>query len=158
MSKFLMAAVAVVFLSAFSVQDAQAAQTSNNGLITKSSSFDVKTTVDRLKKIFRKKGITIFATVDHAAGGNRVGIPIPPTVLVIFGNPKLGTPLMQSSRTVAIDLPQKALVWKDARGTVWLTYNNPYYLAKRHGIKDRAKILAKIAGVLNKLTNAAIKP
>jgi len=155
MSKFLMAAVTVVFLSAFSTQDARA---DGNGLITKSSAFDVKTTVDRLETIFRKKGITIFATVDHAAGGNRVGIPLPPTVLVIFGNPKLGTPLMQSNRTVAIDLPQKALVWKDAKGMVWLTYNNPEYLAKRHGIKDRDKIVAKIAGILNKLTDAATKP
>ncbi len=154
MNKFLTAAVAVVFLSAFSAHDASA----DNGLITKSSSFDVKTTVDRLEAIFKKKGVTIFARVDHAAGAKKVGIDLPPTELLIFGNPKLGTPLMQSNRTIAIDLPQKALVWKDAKGTVWLAYNNPDYLAKRHNIKDRGKILAKITGILNKLTDAAIKP
>ncbi len=155
MNKLLAVALAAFLFSTLSVQNAQAA---GNGLIVKSSSFDVATTVKRLEAIFKKKGITIFAVVDHAAGAKRVGIKLLPTTLVIFGNPKLGTPLMKSSRTVAIDLPQKALVWKDAKGTVWLAYNNQNYLAKRHNIKNRSKILAKIAGVLNKLTDAAIKP
>jgi len=154
MGKFILAAVAAIFLSAFSFNGAQA----KSDLITKSSSFDVKTTMDRLEAVFKKKGVTVFARVNHAAGAMKIGAKLAPTELIIFGNPKLGTPLMQSNRAIGIDLPLKALVWKDAKGTVWLSYNNPEYLAERHHIKDRGKVFTKMAGVLKKLTDAAVKP
>jgi len=154
MGKFFLAAVAAIFLSAFSFQDAQA----KGDLVTKSSSFDVATTMNRLEAVFKKKGVTVFARIDHAAGAKKNGADMAPTELIIFGNPKLGTPLMQSNRAIGIDLPLKVLVWKDDKGTVWLAYNKPAYLGQRHGIKDRDAVLTKMAGILEKLTNAAVKP
>lgn len=127
----------------------------NDGMITVQSHHSVAVTIDRLEKVLKQKGLTIFARVDHAAGGNQAGISLRPTQVLIFGNPKLGTPLMTSNQTVGIDLPQKALAWEDATGKVWLTYNDPAYLAERHHIGNRAEVLAKIAGALKDMTAAA---
>jgi len=119
-----------------------------NGIISTKSSFDVATTANRLEKVLAKKGMTIFTRIDHAAGAAKVGKKLRPTVLIIFGNPKVGSPLMQSAQTVAIDLPQKALIWEDESGQAWFSYNNPRYLAKRHGIKDREVIIKKVENAL----------
>jgi uncharacterized protein (DUF302 family) len=86
---------------------------------------------------------------------NKVGKKLRPTQVLIFGNPKLGTPLMQSARSIGIDLPMKVLAWQDKKGDVWVAYNDPAYLAKRHGIKNRDKLFKKMSGVLNKLTSKA---
>lgn len=119
-----------------------------NGVISTKSAFDVSTTANRLEKVLTEKGMTIFARIDHAAGAIRVGKKLRPTILVLFGNPKVGTPLMQSSQTIGIDLPQKALIWKDESGQVWFSYNDPRYLTSRHGINERGEIIKKIEKVL----------
>ena len=128
-----------------------------NDLIIKQSPHDVATTLDRLSGIMKKKGITIFARVDHGAGAAKINASLRPTQLLIFGNPKLGTPLMQSNQQIGIALPLKALAWQDADGKTWLAYTKPSVLAERFSISDRAKVIAKMTGALDKLTNAAIK-
>jgi uncharacterized protein (DUF302 family) len=122
------------------------------------SSHDVKTTVDRLENILRQKGMTVFIRIDHAQGALKVGKNLRPTELLIFGNPKVGAPLIQCSQSVSIDLPQKALIWEDERGGVWLSYNDPNYLAKRHGITGCAEVIKKINNALSNFATAATKP
>src|SRR6201997_4985504 len=99
-----------------------------DGLITIKSAFGPEETMQRLEAEVRAKGMTVFAHVDHAAGAAAVGLPLRPTDLWIFGNAKGGTPLMQSAQAIGIDLPLKALVWQDASGTTWLSYNDPAWL------------------------------
>ena len=127
----------------------------DKGKISKKSHYSVKVTLDKLENVLRKKGITIVTRWSHDAGAKKAGIPLRPTELLIFGNPKLGSHFFTSNQTSGIDLPMKALAWKDKNGQVWLTYNDPAYIAARHGIADRAKIVAKMTGALNKLTNVA---
>ena len=105
-----------------------------DGLTTIRSSFGPKETMNRLEAEVKAKGLTVFARVDHAAGAAEVGLPLRPTELLVFGNAKGGTPLMQSVQTIGIDLPLKALVWQDGSGATWLSYNDPRSLAKRHGL------------------------
>lgn len=126
-----------------------------DGLINIKSSHDVKTTADRLESILVKKGMTVFTRINHASGAKKVGKKLRPTELVIFGNPKVGTPLMQCLRSVAIDLPQKALIWEDEAGVVWFSYNDPNYLAKRHGVMGCDEMIKKVAGALGKFSKAA---
>jgi uncharacterized protein (DUF302 family) len=104
-----------------------------DGLITLRSSYGPKDTMNRLETEVKAKGLTVFARIDHAAGAAQAGLPLPPTELLIFGNAKGGTPLMQSVQTIGIDLPLKALAWQDASGTTRLSYNDPNWLAERHG-------------------------
>jgi uncharacterized protein (DUF302 family) len=106
----------------------------NNGLISLASKHRVKETIDRLEAALKAKGIGIFARIDHAAGAASVGMPLRPTELLIFGNPKSGTPLMQAEQTIGIDLPLKMLAWEDAAGQVVLSYNDVEWLAHRHGV------------------------
>ena len=129
----------------------------NHGLINIKSNHSVKVTLDRLENVLKKKGITIVTRWSHDAGGKKAGIPLRPTELLLFGNPKLGTHMFTSNQTAGIDLPMKALAWEDEKGQVWLTYNDPQYIADRHGIKDRAEIVKKMTGALKKLTNVATK-
>jgi len=109
-----------------------------NGLITLASAHGVKETIDRLASDVKSKGMTVFARIDHAAGAKEAGLTLRPTELLIFGNAKGGTPLMQSYQTMGIALPLKALAWEDAEGKVWLTYNELAWLAARHG--DRGQL------------------
>lgn len=125
------------------------------GLITMKSAHDVETTADRLVTALEEKGMTVFGRVDHAAGAKGVGQELGPTELVIFGNPKAGTPLMRCGRTAGIDLPQKALIWKGDDGGVWFAYNNPRYLAKRHGIEGCDDVIATIENALANFARAA---
>lgn len=126
-------------------------------LVVKPSAHSVSVTLDRLQGIMKKKGITIFARVDHSGGAKKVDMDLAPTQLLIFGNPKLGTPLMLSNQKIGIDLPLKALAWKDKDGKVWLAYTDPAYLKKKHSISDKDKVFEKMAGALDKLTDAATK-
>ena len=103
-------------------------------LTTIPSNYRTKNTMDRLEAEIKARGMTVFARVDHAAGAAEVALSLRPTELLIFGNARGGTPLMQSNQTVGIDLPLKALVWQDASGKTWLSYNDPSWLAKRHGL------------------------
>jgi uncharacterized protein (DUF302 family) len=101
----------------------------------------------------RDKGITLFARIDHAAGAASVDMPLRPTELIIFGNPKAGTPLMQARQSIGIDLPLKMLGWQDAAGKVWLAYNDPAWLARRHGLEGEAE--AAVAGLAKALAMLA---
>jgi uncharacterized protein (DUF302 family) len=130
----------------------------DNGIITVKSSLEVKATADRLENVLKQKGMTVFLRINHAEGANKVGKKLRPTELVVFGNPKVGTPLMQCSQTTAIDLPQKALVWEDSEGQAWLSYNDPNYLVKRHGITGCAEVIKKIEKALNNFAKAATTP
>jgi uncharacterized protein (DUF302 family) len=117
----------------------------DNGLIHLSSPHSVLETFARLETIVQSKGLTIQARIDHSGDAAKVGLTMRPTKLLIFGNPKSGTPLMISAPSVAIDLPLKALAWEDEEGGVWLTYNSPSYLKERHAIPDT--LLQNIAGI-----------
>jgi len=130
----------------------------DNGLISLKSSYDVKKTVDRLEKALKAKDMTVFIRINHAESAQKVGEKLRPTELVIFGNPKVGTPLMQCGQSVAIDLPQKALVWQDEAGQVWFTYNDPNYLAKRHGLEGCEEVIKKIEKALGNFAKTATMP
>lgn len=108
----------------------------DSGIINKPSNHSVNQTVDRLKNILQSKGVTLFALVDHSGEADKVGMKMPPTKLLIFGNPKAGTPVMLAAPSIAIDLPLKILVWEDAQGKVWVSYNNSEYLQQRHGVPE----------------------
>ena len=129
-----------------------------SGLINLKSSHDVKNTADRLEKVLKEKGMTVFLRINHSEGAHKVGEKLRPTELVIFGNPKVGAPLMQCSQTAAIDLPQKALIWQDGGGQVWLTYNDPQYLAMRHEIDGCKAALDKVQNALKNFAQAAAQP
>jgi uncharacterized protein (DUF302 family) len=105
-----------------------------DGLTTIPSVYGAKETADRLEAEIRAKGMVVFARIDRAAGAAQAGLPLRPTEVLVFGNAKAGTPLMQAEQAIGIDLPLKALVWQDANGKVWLSYNEPSWLAKRHGL------------------------
>jgi uncharacterized protein (DUF302 family) len=130
----------------------------DNGLIDVKSSYAVKKTADRLETALKEKGMTIFARINHSEGAKKVGIDLPATELIIFGNPKVGSPLMNCNRTVGIDLPQKALIWKDENGQVWLSYNDPQYLANRHGLSECMEVIKKVEKALSKFAKAATMP
>ena len=104
-----------------------------DGLVEVKSPYRAAETMNRLEEIVKQRGLTVFARIDHAAGAAKVGKTLGATELLIFGNPQGGTPLMQCAQTAGIDLPLKALVWEDASSQVWLGYNDPAFLAKRHG-------------------------
>ena len=125
------------------------------GMISIKSEHSVTATADRLEKILVSKGMTVFTRIDHAAGAQKAGKTLAPTELVIFGNPKVGTPLMQCSHSIAIDLPQKALIWQDEAGKVWFSYNDPQYLALRHNTRGCDEVLKKVAGALGNFAKKA---
>jgi len=108
----------------------------NEGVVNKPSNHSVEQTVDRLKNILEARGVTLFALIDHGGEAEKVGMKMLPTKLLIFGNPKSGTPLMLASPSIALDLPLKILVWQDNQGTVWLSYNSPEYLMERYGLSQ----------------------
>ena len=128
------------------------------GLILIRSSRDVSATADKLIEALGEKGMTVFDRIDHAANAREAGMELRPTLLVIFGNPKVGTPLMQCKQEVAIDLPQKMLIWQDGAGQVWLSYNDPGYLADRHGITGCDEVIEKIGNALSALASTATTP
>jgi|SRR5215469_2163573 len=131
------------------------------GLTIVSSQFDAATTMNRLAAAVEKRGIGILARIDHAAGAKKAGLGLRPTELLVFGNPKVGTALMQAQQSAGIDLPLKALVWLDESGTTWLAYDNPDWIAARHGItgasddavKAMTAALAAIAGEATQSTS-----
>ena len=124
----------------------------SKGIIDQPSNHSVDQTVERLKTILQSKGVTLFALIDHSGEAEKVGMKMPPTKLLIFGSPKAGTPLMLSAPSSAIDLPLKILIWEDAQGKVWLSYNSPAYLQERHGLPSN--LLQNIAVVETLATKA----
>lgn len=130
---------------------------SDNGLITKPSKYPVAETLTRLEGVLKSKGMSIFARIDHAAEAEKVGLQMRPTQLLIFGNPRGGTPLMMTSPTTAVDLPLKALAWEDANGKVWLSYNAVSYLRSRHDIHGKDDLIKNLEGALDAMTNKALE-
>lgn len=125
----------------------------SRGIIDKLSNHSVNDTVEKLKNILQAKGVTLFALVDHSGEAEKVSMKMPPTKLLIFGNPKAGTPLMLAAPSSAIDLPLKILVWEDGQGKVWVSYNDPGYLKERHGLPEN--LLQNIAVVETLAAKAA---
>jgi uncharacterized protein (DUF302 family) len=132
-----------------------AAAQAADGLIEIKSAHSVKDTITQFETAARERGLTIFARVDHAAGALKIGKTLRPTELLIFGNPQGGTPLMECAQSAGIDLPLKALAWEDAAGQVWLGYNDPQYLATRHGAKDCGPVAAALRKALDGLAGVA---
>jgi len=125
----------------------------NKGIIDKASNHSVEQTADRLKTILQSKGVALFALIDHSGEAEKVGMKMRPTKLLIFGNPKAGTPLMLAAPSSAIDLPLKILIWEDGQGEVWISYNSPSYLQERHGLP--ADLMQNIAVVETLASKAA---
>lgn len=146
--------ILTIVILGFATFSAQAA----DGMINVKSAHDVKTTADKLENVLNNKGMTVFKRIDHAAGAERVGQQLRPTELIIFGNPKIGSKLMKCSQSIAIDLPQKALIWQDANGDVWLSYNEPNYLIHRHKTQGCEPVFVKITGALANFAKAATAP
>jgi uncharacterized protein (DUF302 family) len=111
--------------------------------------------MDRLDAEIRAKGLSVFARIDHAAGATKVGLTLRATELIIFGNARGGTPLMQSAQTVGIDLPLKILVWQDAANNTWLSYNEPGWIAQRHGVAGAESTIDKMADLLSAIAREA---
>ena len=127
------------------------------GLITIESQFGPKETAERLDGEIKTHGMKVFARIDHAALATEAGLTLPPTEVILFGNPRGGTPLMQAKQTIGIDLPLKVLVWQDASGQTWLSYNNPNWLAKRHGLDGGNGIISAMSEALRAMaTKAAV--
>jgi len=138
--------IIVILILHFSFCFSQGIATKENGLITIASAYSVKETTEKFIETIKTKGLTVFARIDHAANASNQGLTLRPTELVIFGNPKAGTPLMQDNQTSGIDLPLKVLIWEDENGKVWLTYNDTQWIASRHGLSDKTSTAIKTMG------------
>lgn len=135
-----------------------AAAGADNGLITLKSHHSVSETLDRFESVIRKKGMTVFARVDHRKGASGVGLELRPTEVLIFGNPKIGTLIMQGNQSAGMDLPLKVLSWQDESGTVWLSYNDPGWIVSRHNIQNKGPVVAKMRGALKNFSAFAARP
>ena len=129
----------------------------DTGLVTLPSAHDAASTVERLKALLAQKGIELFAHVDHAAGAEKVGLSLRPTQVLIFGNPKAGTPLMQSRQSIGLDLPLRVPVWEDEEGKPWLTCRREEELARRHHITERDEAVKALGAGLDGLARAAVR-
>jgi uncharacterized protein (DUF302 family) len=143
--------VALSFAAFFAVADAA------EGLVEIESPHGAAATMDRLVELVDARGLTVFARIDHAAGASEVGRSLRPTALLIFGNPQGGTPFMECAQTIGIDLPLKALVWEDASSRIWLGYNDPGFIAERHGVED-CPVVENLRQALEGLAEAAVAP
>ncbi|MCG2670630.1 DUF302 domain-containing protein [Bradyrhizobium sp. WYCCWR 12774] len=147
----------VALIAATSLWETQAMAA--DGLISIKSNFGPEDTMKRLEAEVKARGLTVFAHIDHAAGAAAVDLTLRPTDLLIFGNAKGGTPLMQQAQTAGIDLPLKALVWQDEQGATWLSYNDPAFLAQRHGAGEPATpVVAALTGALHAIATKATAP
>jgi uncharacterized protein (DUF302 family) len=133
------------------------AQTTAEGLVNVTSPHSASATMARLEATVKERGLNVFARIDHAAGAAKVGKTLRPTELLIFGNPQGGTPLMECAQTAGIDLPLKALVWQDEAGKVMLSYNDPEYLAKRHGAAS-CPVVDNLKKALSGIAQAVVAP
>ena len=147
MKKILLGFSSILLLSTLAI--------ASDGLITLKSEHSVKDTADKLVGMLEEKDMTVFIRIDHAAGAKKADLSLRPTEVVIFGNPKAGTPVMVCAQNAAIDFPQKALIAEDEKGIVTLSYNDPAYLAKRHNIQGCDEVLTKISGILSNFAKGA---
>jgi uncharacterized protein (DUF302 family) len=139
----------------FYLMSSQVIAEQSDGVIRIKSAYSVSTTVDKLESVLRNKGMTVFKRISHSNGAMRVGLELRPTELLIFGNPKVGTPLMHCQQLAALDLPQKALVYEDENGQVWYAYNDPKYIANRHGVESCGQVIDQISNALTNFARAA---
>lgn len=144
-------------LGALTLAAASGLSAAADGLIDLKSPHNAKATMDRLESVVKERGLNVFVRIDHAAGASKIGKTLRPTELLIFGNPQGGTPFMECAQTVGIDLPLKALVWDDAAGQTWLSYNDPAYLGQRHGAAQCPSVEA-LRKALAGLSQAAVAP
>lgn len=128
----------------------------NAGIVTLPSAHNVDVTIDRLEAAVKKKGLRVFARINHYQNAKDMGLDMQPSTLLIFGSPKIGAPIMNESPTIGLDVPVKALAWQDKDGNVFLSYNDPAYLKERHGIKTATKPLENMAKALAGLTAHAV--
>ena len=147
MIKTILAALSILFIAIPVV--------AADGMVDVPSTFNVEETADRMMSILNKKGMTIFNRIKHSENAAKIGIALRKTELIIFGNPKVGSPLMDCQQSVAIDLPQKALIWEDGNAKVWISYNDPRYLEKRHNISGCEEAIAKIEKALAGIVKSA---
>jgi uncharacterized protein (DUF302 family) len=130
-----------------------------DGLTILPSAHGAKETVDRFAAAVAEAGMSVFARIDHAAGAEAAGLTLAPMEVLVFGSPVAGTPLMEAAKTIGVDLPLKALVWEDDAGQVWLAYNQPVWIAKRHDLGiGAAPILKAMTDALAKVVDAALSP
>jgi uncharacterized protein (DUF302 family) len=129
-----------------------------SGLVTLPSAHGADETLRRLEALLAQKGLHVFARIDHAAAARQAGLPLRPTHVILFGDPRVGTLLMQSNQTIGLDLPLKVLVWEDESGRAWLTYTDPEYLARRHRVRDRDETVKAMSAGLQALTGGAAAP
>lgn len=153
MKQYIFSSLLLVALAA-PAHATDASDDTTEALISTQSALSVEETADKLEAMMKEKGLTVFARINHAVNAEKVDLHLRPTELIIFGNPKVGTPLMQCSQTIAIDLPQKMLVWQDKEGKSWLSYNNPDALRERHNVEGCGETLAKVKKVLGGLSAA----
>jgi len=146
----------LIFLLLF-VLLAVTAASAGEGLVTVKSSYNAKETADRVERLAKERGMTLFDRIDHAEGARTVGMPLRPTEVLIFGNPKGGTPLMMCEQRAGIDLPLKMLVWEDENGAVWIGYIDPEVLKDRYAITGCDEVLGKMKGFLGKLASDAAR-
>ncbi|GAB3481106.1 DUF302 domain-containing protein [Marinomonas epiphytica] len=128
-----------------------------DGVVRYQSDFSVAETAERFANLAQSKGLNVFARIDHQKNAQGVGLELRPTQVILFGNPKVGTPLMQCAQSVAIDLPQKVLVLEDADQKVWLSFNDPVYLQERHHIEGCEPVIKKVSQVLNGLAKSSVQ-
>lgn len=150
MQKFL-----VLLVTLFSLTGTAYAATTSDGMVSVPSQFDVAQTTAKLEQVLQAKGMKVFAVIDHSAGAKAAGMDLKPTKLVLFGNPKVGTPLMQCQQSIALDLPQKALIWEDQQGVTRLSYNAPFYLQERHQVEGCSAVFEKVSKALAAFAKAA---
>jgi len=128
-----------------------------DGMISVESQYSVTATAERFEKILNEKGMILFNRINHSKNASKTGIQLRETVLIIFGNPKAGSPLMKCQQSIAIDLPQKALIWKDENNKVWISYNDISYLKNRHHLQGCKKVISKISETLKSITTSVSK-
>jgi len=141
----------------FYLVNSQVLAEQTDGVIRIKSKHNVSETLDKLEMALKDKGMTIFKRVSHSDGAARVGLELRPTELMIFGNPRVGTPLMQCQQLAALDLPQKALVYEDEHGQVWFAYNDPEYMAQRHNVSGCDDVVSKISNALANFARVATR-
>ena len=147
----------MTYLAALALSSFVACAAAADGLVALKSPHSVQATMDRLEELVKQRGLNVFARIDHAAGATKVGKTLRPTAVLIFGNPQGGTPFMECAQSVGIDMPPKALVWEDASAQVWVGYNDPAWLAKRHEVMA-CPVVENLRKGLAGLAEAAVAP
>ena len=158
MIRLLTACFAAFLMASPPLAASAAGHADEHGVVTIKSAHNVATTIDRLAAAVEGAGANVFARIDHAAGAEKAGMALRPTTLLIFGNPKIGTPALQAGQSIGMDLPLRVVAWEDEAGETWLSYTDPQAMAARHGVPEDNPGVMKMVGALGKLTGKATSP